>query len=229
MHRRPQPGVGDGPDAEEDAGENDGHADDHKQEAGAAPGMVPGLDPDVFHRQGQARLIAEDGLVLRPVVLEDPVDVLLPGAENQVGHEDEHLQKPLHQIPPPEGEAGEEMQDAPGEQGGQDHEEKDGHAHPQHHRQGHHGAFQLFAGEVLFQPQLEFGGLRRLLLGVEVGGVHQGLHAADHGIQEVHRAPDQGDAQNGIAVPDEAQGLHLFHQLPLLVPDHNGLLLRAPH
>ena len=191
--------------------------------------MVPGLDPDVFHRQRQARLIAENGLVLRAVVLKDPVDVLLPGAENQIGHEDDHLQKPLHQIPPPEGEAGEKVENAPGKQGGQDHEQKHAHAHAQHHRQGHHGALQLFAGQVFFQPQLEFRRLGRLLLGVEVGGVHQGLHAADHGIQEVHRAPDQGDAQNGIAVPDEAQGLHLFHQLPLLVPDHNGLLLRAPH
>ena len=47
----------------------------------------------------------------------------------------------------PEGEAGEKVENAPGKQGGQDHEQKHAHAHAQHHRQGHHGALQLFAGQ----------------------------------------------------------------------------------
>ena len=59
-------------------------------------------------------------------------------------------------------------QDAAGEKGGQDHEQKYAQPYAQEHRQGNHGAFQLFAGEVLFQPQLEFGGLGRLLIGIEI-------------------------------------------------------------
>ena len=84
MCQCPQPDIGDGPDAEHHTGHQDGHKDHHEQKAGAAPGMVPGLNADVLHRQGQPRLVAEDGLVLRPVVLEHPVDVLLLGAEDQI-------------------------------------------------------------------------------------------------------------------------------------------------
>ena len=65
-------------------GKQDGHHDHHEQKAGAAAGMVPGHIPHVLHRQRQAPLVAEDGLVLRPVVLEDPVDILQPGAEEEV-------------------------------------------------------------------------------------------------------------------------------------------------
>ena len=229
MGQGPQPDVGDGPDAEHHAGHQDGHKDHHKQKAGAAPGMVPGLDADVLHRQGQPRLIAEDGLVLRPVVLEHPVDVLLPGAEDQVGQEDQDLQHALHQIPAPHGEAREEVEDAAGDQGGQHQEEKDRQSDPQDHRESDDGPLQLLVGKLPVQPLLKLRGLGRLLLRVEFRGVHQGLHAVDHGGQEVYRPPDQGPAQDGIAVLDEPQLLHLLHQVALLVPDDDGLFLRAAH
>ena len=118
--------------------------------------MVPGLDADILHRQGEARLIAEDGLVLRPVVLEDPVDVLQPGAEEEVEEEDDDLQEALHHVPAPEGEVREEVQHPARQEGGQHQEEEDGHAHPQHHGEAHDGALQLLAGEVLLQPQVKF-------------------------------------------------------------------------
>ena len=222
-------GVGHGPDAKDDAGDDDGHEDHHEEEAGAAAGMVLGLLADVLHRQGLPCLIAEDGLVLRAVVLEDAVNVALSGADSQVQNEDGHLQKALHHVPAPEGEIGEEMEDAAGEEGGQHHEEEHGKAHAQDHRQGDDQGFQLLIGKMLFQPQVEFAGLGGLVVGVELGRVHQGLDAADHGGQEIHRAPHQGPAQDGIAVLDEFQVLHLFHQPALLVPDHDGLLFRAAH
>ena len=229
MGQCPQPDIGDGPDAEHHAGHQDGHEDHHKQKAGAAPGMVPGLDADVLHRQRQPRLIAENRLVLRPVVLKHPVDVLLLGAEDQVQQEDQNLQRALHQVPAPHGEAREEVEDAAGHKGGQHQEQQDGEPHAQNHGEGHDGPLQLFAGELGIQPLFEFGGLRNLFLRVEVGGVHQGLHTVDHGGQEVDRAPDQGPAQDGVPVLDEPQLLHLFHQFAVLVPDHDGLLFRAPH
>ena len=46
--------------------------------------MVLGLGTDILHRQGQARLVAEDGLMLRAVVAEHPAHILLLGAEDQV-------------------------------------------------------------------------------------------------------------------------------------------------
>ena len=229
MHAGTHQGVCHRPDAKDDAGNDDGDKDHHKQKAGAAAGMVLGLLADIFHRQGKARLVAEDGLVLRAMVLEHPVDIALPGADRQVQNEDSHLQKAFHHVPAPQGKAGEEMEDAAGEEGGQHHEQKHGHTHAQNHRQGDDEGLQLLIGKMLFQPQVELAGLGRLVIGVELGGVHQRLDAADHGGQEIHRAPDQRHAQDGIAVLDELQALHLLDQVPLLVPHHDGLLFRSPH
>ena len=191
--------------------------------------MVPGLDADVFHRQGQARLIAENGLMLRAVVLEHPVNVLLLGAEDQVRQENDDFQQALHHVPAPQGKAGEKVENAAGQQCGQHQEQEDGQPHPQQHREGHNGLFQLLTAEVSFQPLLKFGGLAHLFVRIEVRRVHQGLHAADHGRQEIDGAPDQGHPQDGVAVLDELQFLYLFHQPAVLIPDHNGLLFRSPH
>ena len=97
-----------------DAGHQDRHDDDHEQKAGAAAGMVLGLGADVLHRQGQPRLIAEDGLMLRAVVAEHPVHVLLLGAEDQIRQKDRDFQKALHHVPAPQGKAGEKVKDPAG-------------------------------------------------------------------------------------------------------------------
>ena len=229
MHQRPQTGIGNGPDTEHHAGHQNGHENHHKQEARPAPGMVPGLDADIFHRQRQSRLVAEDGFMLRAMVLEYPVDILLFGAEDQIGHEHHDFQQPLHHIPPPQGEAGEEMEDSASQQRRQHQKQENGHSHPQQHRKGYNGLFQLFTAEVLFQPLFKFGGLAHLLVRVKVRRIHQRLHAADHGRQKIDGSPDQGNSQNGVAVLDELQLLHLFHHLAVLVPDDDGLLFRPPH
>ena len=191
--------------------------------------MVPGLDADVLHCQRQTRLVAENGLMLRPVILENPVNVLLLGAEDQIRQENHDFQKALHHVPAPQGEAGEKVKDPAGKQRGQHQKEKNGHPHAQQHGEGHDSFFQLFAAEVPFQPLFKFGGLAFFLLRVKVRGVHQGLHAADHRRQKIYGTPDQGNAQNGVTVLDELQLLHLFHQLTVLVPDHDGLLFRPAH
>ena len=60
------------------------HHNDHQQEAGAAAGMETAFGPDVFHRQGLAVLITEDGLVLGPVVGEETLDIAHAGAERHI-------------------------------------------------------------------------------------------------------------------------------------------------
>ncbi len=143
--------------------------------------------------------------------------------------EDSHLQHAFDQVPAPHGEVREEVQQPAGEEGGQHQKEEDGQADTQQHREAHDQPLQLLVGKGPVQPLFKFGGLRGLLLRIEVRGVHQRLHAVDHGGEEVDGASDQGPAQNRMPVLDEPQLLHLLHQIALLVPDHDGLLLRAPH
>ena len=60
--------------------------------------MVARLDAAVFDRQRQPRLVAEDRLMLRAVVLEHAVDVLLLGAQDHVSEEDHELDDGFDQI-----------------------------------------------------------------------------------------------------------------------------------
>ena len=191
--------------------------------------MVPGLLADVFHRQGQALFIAEDGLVLRPVVLKHPLDVLLPGAKHEIDQENEDLQNTLHQIPAPQGKIREKVQNAAGQKRGQNEKQAHGQAHAQKHGKAHQQCFQLLAADFFLQPLFKLGRLAHLVLRVKVRRIHQGLDPLDHGVQKIHRAPDEGPAQNGVPLLDEVQLLHLFHQVSLLVPHHDGLLFRPPH
>ena len=79
-------------------------------------------------------------------------------------------------------------------EGGQHQKEEDGQADTQQHREAHDQPLQLLVGKGPVQPLFKFGGLRGLLLRIEVRGVHQRLHAVDHGGEEVDGASDQGPA-----------------------------------
>ena len=210
--------------AENDAAAQDGHDDDHKEEAGAAAGMMLGLDAGVFHRQGQARLIAENGLVFGTVVAEHPAHILLLGAEDQIGQKDGHLDDALNEIV----EGGVLSAEQPGHEGGQQHEQRQRHAQRQQHRHPYQHVLELFCRNVLFQPQVQLGGLGGLVVGEVVRREHQGLDAPDHGVQKGHGPPQDGKAQNGVFVLDKCQLLHLGHKA-LRGAHHNGLLFRATH
>ena len=230
MGQKPQQRVVDRPDGKDNGGHDDGDGDDHKEEAGPAPGVVPGLLAHVLHREGQAGLIAEDGLVLRPVVLKDPVDVLHPGAQGQIPHENGQLQQALRHVPHQHG-VGHQGDRRP-QQGGQQEKQADGHADAQDHRQGDHQRGHLLAAQPLLQPQLELGGLLRLrllVLGVELRREHEGLDPLHHGGAEGHHTPDQGQAQNRVAVLDEFQLALLDGQLAVRLAHHDGLLFGAAH
>ena len=224
MHGHPDPQILPVHIAEHDAAAQDGHHDHHKQEAGAAAGVVLGLDAGVFHRQRQARLIAEDGLMLRPVIAEHPAHVLLPGAEDQVSQENGDLHRPLDEVV----HGGMPGVEQPGDEGGQQHEQQQRQPQGQDHRHPHQHRLQLLRRNVLLQPLIQLGGLDVFVLGVIVGGEHQGLDAPDHGVQKRDGPPDDGPAQNGVLVLDQGQLLHLGHQA-LRRADHDGLLFRPAH
>ena len=52
----------------------------------------------ILHRQGQARLIAVDGLMLRAVVLEHPANILHAGNAPDIGKENPQAQETFHQV-----------------------------------------------------------------------------------------------------------------------------------
>ena len=117
------------------------------------------------------------------------------------------------------------------QKGRQQDEQADGKANAQDDSQSNHDFGHSLAAQLVFQPSLKLGRLHFLLLvlRIELGGVHQCLHAFDHGIQKVHRAPNQRHAQDGVPFLDEMQFLDLGLQLPVWFPDDDGLFFRAAH
>ena len=137
----------------------DAQHDDHEQEARAAPGMEAALGPDVLHRQGQALLVAEDGLVLRAVVGEETLHVLHPGDEAEVDEEDDDLQRAFEEAA--QGIMPVHARDEPGDEGGQEEEKPHGQQHAQHGGYADDYLLRLLAAQLFLKPKVE---LRRLLL-----------------------------------------------------------------
>ena len=209
---------------EHKAGDDDGDDEHHKQEAGAAAGVVAGLDADVFHRQGQSRLVAEDSFMLRAVVAEHAVDVLLLGAEDHIQQEDKNFHHTLDQIV--DGGAGGVEQSR--QKRGQQHEQHQHQSETEDNGECHQQRLQLFGGDVVGEPLLHLAGLRALVLREVVGGEHQCLDAGDHGADERDCAPQDGDAQNGIVRLDEFALRDLGDQT-LRRADDDSVLLGAAH
>ena len=202
------------------------HHNDHQQEAGAAAGVEAALGPDVFHRQLLAMLIAEDGLMLRPVIGEETLDIAHAGAEHHIQQQNDHLGEALGQVA--DNEALRQGFDEAHNQGGKEDEQQQSQGNAQHHRGADDQLLSLFGGEVVSNPLINFIRFLLLLLRDEAGGIGQGLHALDHGVQKDGAAPDEGPAQNGVLLLIQLQLLHLFHQTILGAAD-DGLLFGATH
>ena len=78
-------------------------------------------------------------------------------------------------------------------------------------------------------PEIELVRLPLLLLGELLGAPAERLYAQHHGAQEVGHAADDGEAQNGIAVLDQADGVDLGDQRAVGFPADYRLPLGAPH
>lgn len=212
------------------AGQDDGHENDDKQKTCAAAGVVLGLGPHVLHRQGEARLIAEDGLVLRPMVLEGAADILHVGTQNQVAQEDDHPQKPLHQVPPPQGEAGNEVEDGAPQGGGQQEKEEHGKGHAQNHGKGDEQAGEFLVPQLPVQPLFEFGGLGGLLvvLGKNSAEYIRAVTPLYMEEQKFTTPRDEGPGHKGMAGLEDLPGLGLDLQLPVGLAHHYGFFGRGP-
>ena len=171
--------------------------------------MVPGHGAGVLYGEVQAALIAEDGLVLRAVVLKGPVDVFHFGAEIEVEEEDDELHHALQQVPHPHGGVGEKVEQGGGGQGGQDDEQ--GHGKDQACQHGHAGdpvGQGLFAKAGL-DPGLKLAFGFFLVFGVKLRRPGQGLDAHDQGADEADDPAEKGDAQDGVVFFGERAGLFL--------------------
>ena len=154
--------------------------------------MEPGTAPDIFHRQGQARLVAGDGLVLGAVILKHAVNFLHAGAKEHVRQKDDQLEYALQNHLGPAGQR-HHLPHRPREEGGQKGEQEQRQQHPRKGGAGHqhilHGG-----GGVLVQPLVKFGlvGLLFLLGEGDVRAVHQVLVAAVQVLGHVADAPHKG-------------------------------------
>ena len=162
--------------------------------------------------------------MLRAVVAEHAVDVLLPGAEDQIAQEDGHLHHALDDVVDRSALSVKQS----GDERGQQHEQHQCQGQAQNHGERHHQGLQLFCGDVLFQPLVEFAGLGILLIREIVRRKHQRLDAGDHGADERHGAAEDRHAQNGVLAPDKLPLCDLGDQ-SLRRADHDGVLLRSAH
>ena len=152
--------------------------------------MVARLDAAVFDRQRQPRLVAEDRLMLRAVVLEHAVDVLLLGAQDHVSEEDHELDDGFDQIV--HRLALDIRVDKAGQKRRQQEKEQDRQPQRQKDRQRRDEFLHFFVAELFFKPLVEFARLGDVLIGEIVRRKHQRLDALDHRIDERHSAADDG-------------------------------------
>ena len=116
----------------------------------------------------------------------------------------------------------------PGDERGQQHEQHQRQPQTEDDGKCHHQRLQLLRRDVLFQPLVELAGLGILVVGEIVRREHQRLDACDHGADERHSAPEDGNTQNGIPILDKFSLRHLGDQ-SLRRANHDGVLLRAAH
>ena len=186
--------------------------------------MVPRLDAGVFDREWQPSLIAEDRLMLGPVVGEHALDVLLLRAEDEIGQQDEDLHDALDQVVQRRGLRVKQ----PGDKRRQQQKQRDRHTERQDDGDPDHHALELLLGDVRLEPAVELRRLRLLQLGEVVRREHERLDAADHRVHKRDRTADDRPAEDGVLVLDEVQLLHLAHQ-PLRRTHNDGLLFRPAH
>ena len=188
--------------------------------------MEARLGPHVLHRKLLAVLIAEDGLVLGPVVAEEPADIRRAGDKPHVQQQNDDLGETLGEVS--DHIALRERLNEADDQRGQEDEEKEGQQDAQHDGDADDDLLSLLEAEMLLDPFVELVRLALLLDRDEVGGIGQGLHALDHGLDKGDVAADERQTQDGIFVPDEADVLDLFHEAVLGAAD-DGLLAGPAH
>ena len=131
------------------------HDDHQDQEAGAAARVEAGVLAHILHREGVACLVAGNGLVLGPVVLEHPVDLLHFGDAHHIGQEDAHLEHRFQHHLGPAAQR-DKMVHAAHDKGGQHSEQQNGQQPAQNGCAGQQSVLGLFA-QMLPYPLFKSG------------------------------------------------------------------------
>ena len=152
--------------------------DDDQQKACPAAGMKARLLPDVFNGKFFPMLVAEDGLMLRPVVGENALHIAHTRAKTHIQEQNTHphntLGKVSHDVI-----AGERLYEANDRRGQEDEQEKR-QRDTQYHRDADDELLRLFLREMLLYPEVELVLLALLLDRDEVGRVCKRLHPVYH-------------------------------------------------
>ena len=175
--------------------------DDDEQEARAAAGVEARLWPHVLDRQRQALFVAEDGLVLRAVVGEHTLDVLHVRHGPQIQQEDDDAQQSLEEVA--HDGALDKALGQTGEQRRQQDEQHDRQRNAEHHGRADDDVLALFLAEMPLDPEIDLAGLLLLVLGQEVGGIRQRLHALDHRVKKYDHAADERPSEDRVLFLDK--------------------------
>jgi hypothetical protein len=139
-----------------------------------------GLGHDVFHREGKPLFVGVDGLVLRPVVHEEAADLRHAADEEEVAHQDPHLDEARQEVVE-DGVAG-RVQKKAGEKAGEDDEKPQA----QEEAEGHGGPKGPL-GHLFFSAH-------------QLGAPGQGPVADGEGVKEGHHPPEEGEPGPGVAL-----------------------------
>ena len=156
--------------------------------------MEAGVLAHILHREGVACLVAGNGLVLGPVVLEHPVDLLHFGDAHHIGQEDAHLEHRFQHHLGPAAQR-DKMVHAAHDKGGQHSEQQNGQQPAQNGCAGQQSVLGLFA-QMLPYPLFKSG---LFLFGVvviahaDLGGVHHIAVTHDQAFDHGNRSPHQRD------------------------------------
>ena len=174
----------------------------------------------VFRGEGVVRLIAGDGLMLRPVVHENPLYILHACAEEYVAYKYAKAHKSLDKAlcgggggAAPEYKAAYKL--------GQQKEKAYGQRHGQYHRKAHHNLFHRLA-QLFRQPLLEFCGLLVYGVAYKLRGSGEGIHAYGKALHEGHHAPHYGEAVEGTLLSLCLIFFIIQYYAALCVPDRHG-------
>ena len=171
-------------------------------------------------------LIAEDGLMLSPMVRKQTLNIADSGAEFHIYKKYNDFQHALRDV-------ANEIVKGKGfykadDKGGQKNKQQQGQSNAQHNGGADYQLLGFLSGEVLTYPFVQLVRFLLLLLRNETGGVGEGLHALVHGIQKNGTAPYKGPAENGVLILVQLYIFNFFHK-PVFGTADDGLLFRAAH
>ena len=186
--------------------------------------MILFLTAHVFHRQLLARLVAENCLVLRTMILKGAADILHVRYRPHENQKDNHAHDTLQHIA---GKYAPAFRHKAAEKARQQQEQRNRQCDADDGRNAENEFIQPFRAELSFHPQLKLGGRYIGLLILKKGcGIVNGLNAVLHGHEQaVSAAKDRLFPQGGRLM----RVLFFCHQFTVGAAHNRTGLFRAFH